>query len=91
MGDALDVKTTLEIPDALFRNAKAVAAREGRSLKDFVQEALAEKLARRNGSNHGDKPWMVLAGGVKQPPAERRRFEKRVEEAFEQIEDVDQM
>jgi len=38
------VKTTLEIPDTLFRKAKATAAQEGRSMKEYVVEALAEKL-----------------------------------------------
>lgn len=34
------VKTTLEIPDDLFREAKAKAATEGRKLKDVVADAL---------------------------------------------------
>lgn len=34
------MKTTLEIPDDLFRAAKAKAALEGRKLKDLVTEAL---------------------------------------------------
>lgn len=40
----MPVKTTLEIPDTLFRKAKATAAQEGRSMKEYVVEALAEKL-----------------------------------------------
>jgi len=38
------VKTTLEIPDELFREAKATAARRGESLKDFVNAALEARL-----------------------------------------------
>jgi hypothetical protein len=34
------VKTTLQIPDDLFRAAKAKAAMEGRKLKDIVTEGL---------------------------------------------------
>jgi hypothetical protein len=34
------VKTTLEIPDELFRQAKAKAAMEGRKLKDVVADGL---------------------------------------------------
>jgi predicted HicB family RNase H-like nuclease len=30
------VKTTVEIPDSLFRQAKAMAAQQGTSLKDFL-------------------------------------------------------
>jgi hypothetical protein len=39
------VKTTLEIPDPLFRRAKATAAERGQTLKQLVTEALQEKLA----------------------------------------------
>jgi hypothetical protein len=38
------VKTTLEIPDELFRQTKAMAAMRGESLKDFVTEALQARL-----------------------------------------------
>jgi hypothetical protein len=39
------VKTTLDLPDPLLRKAKALAARQDRSLRDFVAEAIDEKLA----------------------------------------------
>jgi hypothetical protein len=38
------LKTTLEIPDALFRQAKAAAAEQGIPLRELISEALAEKL-----------------------------------------------
>ena len=38
------MKTTLEIPDDLFREAKAKAALEGRKLKDLVADALRQAL-----------------------------------------------
>ena len=41
------MKTTLEIPEPLFRKAKATAARQGHTLKQLVQEALSEKIAPR--------------------------------------------
>jgi hypothetical protein len=44
------VKTTLEIPDALFRKIKATAAGDGKTLKQFVTEAVQEKLTRPAGS-----------------------------------------
>lgn len=34
------MKTTLEIPDALYRQAKVQAARENRKMKDLVSEGL---------------------------------------------------
>lgn len=39
------MKTTVEIPDRLFREAKTAAASRGLSLKMFLTEALQEKLA----------------------------------------------
>ncbi len=39
------MKTTFDLPDPLLRRAKAVAADQGRPLRDLVAEALKEKLA----------------------------------------------
>lgn len=38
------MKTTLEIPDDLFRRAKAAAALQGRPLKDLVADGLRKEL-----------------------------------------------
>ena len=42
------VKTTLEIPDDLFREMKAAAALRGIRLRDFVTDAISGHLARLN-------------------------------------------
>lgn len=39
------MKTTLEMPDALFRRAKTAAAKRGQSLKQLVTTALERELA----------------------------------------------
>jgi len=39
------VKTTFDLPDPLLRKAKALAAQQGRPLRDLVAEAIGEKLA----------------------------------------------
>jgi plasmid stability protein len=83
------LKTTLELPDSLFRKAKATAARQGRSLKELVHEALAEKLAQIDGGAKKQKPWMVLAGGLKHLHAENKRIERIIEDEFEKIEPED--
>ena len=77
----LDMKTTLEIPDTVFRKAKAKAAEEGIPLRQFVTEAVQEKLK----TTSQDKPWMKHLGKLKHLHRERKQIEKRVEEAFEQI------
>ena len=38
------MKTTIELPDELFRRAKAIAALRGRKLKDLVEEGLRHVL-----------------------------------------------
>lgn len=55
------MKTTLEIPDPLFRRAKATAAQHGQTLKQFVTDALNDKLAI---AKRGQKPagWRVVLG-----------------------------
>jgi hypothetical protein len=84
------VKTTLEIPDFLFRRAKSVAAERGIPLRQFVTEAVQEKLK----TTPQEKPWMKHLGKLKHlglkhsekdRKKERKKIEKRVEEAFEHI------
>jgi len=75
------MKTTLEIPDFLFRRAKSVAAERGIPLRQLVTEAVQEKLK----PTSQQKPWMKHLGKLKPLPKERGQIEKRVEEAFEQI------
>jgi hypothetical protein len=38
------MKTTFDLPDPLLRKAKALAAQQGRPLRDLVAEAIGEKL-----------------------------------------------
>ena len=40
------MKTTIDLPDELFRQTKATAALRGLSLKEFVAAALRDRLAR---------------------------------------------
>jgi hypothetical protein len=75
------VKTTLEIPDFLFRRAKSAAAQRGIPLRQLVTEAVQEKLK----TTSEDKPWMKHVGRLKHLHKERRQIESRVEEAFEKI------
>jgi hypothetical protein len=81
------MKTTLEIPDAVFHRAKAKAAECGIPLRQFVTEAVKEKLEASAVS--GDKPWMKMAGGLRRLRKETARINRRIEEAFEKIEAED--
>ncbi|HWC18655.1 MAG TPA: hypothetical protein VG498_16715 [Terriglobales bacterium] len=83
-GNMGQVKTTLEMPDALFRRAKATAAHRGIPLRQFVTEAVEEKLKVSSIETH--KPWMKHIGKLKRFGKETQRIDKVIEDRFEQIE-----
>jgi hypothetical protein len=80
------VKTTLEMPDATLRKAKAKAAERGIPLRQFVTEAVEEKLAVPPAA---EKPWMQAFGKLRHLHKETERINKIIEEEFEQIEPED--
>lgn len=86
MGDWDQVKTTLEIPDPLFRRAKSVAAERGIPLRELVTQALAEKLQAAPASA---KPWMRSFGKLRSLRAETARINAILEGEFEQVEPED--
>lgn len=82
------MKTTLEIPDALFRRVKATAAERGQSLKEFVTEALQLQLARTAAARAtGEPPWMAHFGGLKHLSKETRRVQQRIDAMFGQVDE----
>jgi hypothetical protein len=80
------MKTTLEIPDSLFRRAKSAAAERGIPLRELVSEALADKL---NGRHAEEKPWMNSFGKLRNARKESARISRIIEEEFERIEPED--
>jgi hypothetical protein len=80
------MKTTLEIPDSIFRRAKSAAARRGIPLRALISEALADKL---RADDAGSKPWMTTFGKLRHLRKETARINRTIEEEFEQIEPED--
>jgi hypothetical protein len=80
------MKTTIEIPDALFRRAKSAAAEQGIPLRELVSEALADKLRPRSGDG---KPWLKTFGKLRSLRKETARINKIIGEEFGQIEPED--
>ncbi len=66
------MKTTFDLPDPLVRRAKAVAAEQGRPLRDLVAEAIAEKLR---------SPAPLVVGG-KRIPVGRREGQRETWEEY---------
>lgn len=78
------MKTTLEIPDPVFRRAKAQAAQRGIPLRQFVTEAVEEKI--RSASKGTAKPWMRMVGGLRHLRKETARINRLIDAEFEKIE-----
>jgi hypothetical protein len=81
------MKTTLEIPDPVFRKAKAKAAERGIPLRQFVTEAVEEKLSRP--ATGAGKPWMNMVGGLSHLRKETARIQRLIDGEFEKIEPED--
>ena len=81
------MKTTLEIPDPIFREAKARAATLGVPLREYITDAVKEKLRATPGGQ--DKPWMKYAGALKHLHSETVKINKIIDEEFGQIEPED--
>jgi len=83
------MKTTIEIPDPLFRRAKAKAAERGQALRVFVAEALQEKLSGRRAPPEVDAPWMRGFGQLRPIRRETARIERAIDREFEVVEPED--
>lgn len=78
------MKTTLEIPEPVFRQAKAKAAEQGIPLRQFVTEAVENQLRARPAA--GERPWIRLAGRLRHLRKESARVNQLIEREFESIE-----
>jgi hypothetical protein len=84
-GFMASVKTTLEIPETLFRQLKVSAAKQGKTIRAVVNEALTEKL---NRSQHGveDVPaWRVAFGGLRRLRVETAKINRDIAAEFSRV------
>lgn len=83
------MKTTLEIPDPIFRRAKSAAAQRGIPFREFVTEAVKAKLIAENKA--AERPWMTAFGKLRHLRRETNRINRTIEEEFEQVEAEDRL
>ena len=79
------MKTTLKIPDALFRRAKSAASERGIPLRE-LSEALAERLRSARGR---EKPWLRTFGKLRSLRRETVRISPAIDQEFGQMEPED--
>ncbi len=81
------MKTTVEIPDLMYRQLKARAALHGQSVKDFLVAALRAQLAtdksKSNSKGKQKSGWEAVFGAA--DPKEVAEFQRIIDEEFSRI------
>lgn len=77
------MKTTLEIPDAVFRRAKSKAAERGIPFREFVTQAVKDKLASE--AKTSEKSWVKHMGKLKHLRKETARINRLIAEDSERV------
>lgn len=81
------MRTTIEIPDSLFRRSKAAAALRGESLKDLVSAALRAYLSGHGGDAPSQSGWRSVFGRARREDVES--VEAILADEFERIDPDD--
>ena len=81
------MRTTIEIPDPLFRRSKAAAALRGESLRDLVAAALRAYLANHGGDVPSQSGWRSVFGQAKREDV--ASVEAIITDEFERIDPED--
>ncbi len=82
------MKTTIEIPDNAYRQAKVLVASSGMTLKRFCIQSFEEKLhrcARARQTREEEAPWMAGFGVLADLSNENRFVLGAIEEEFETL------
>ena len=78
------MKTTLEIPDEIYRETKSAAALRGESVKDFVNEAIRIHLTRiGRGMESPESGWRRVFG--KTSAQATGEIDRVIDEEFGQV------
>ncbi len=77
------MKTTLEVPDSVYRQVKARAALKGQTVKAFVLDAIQDKLRTEADQRKQTKGWQSVFG--KAPKDDVAELQKILDEEFSGI------
>ena len=75
------MKTTLEFPDHILRKLKTLGAQQGFSMRQFVTQAVIDRLALLS-QEQSQRPWMRAFGGLKHLHGENKRLTREIAEEF---------
>ena len=81
------MKTTLELPDRLYRQIKARAALRGQTIRAFFLDAVRDKLAAERNAVARQTGWRAVFGKAK--PADVDDVQRILDEEFEKIDPED--
>ena len=86
------MKTTIELPDPLFRRAKSKAAESGMTMKQFFTEAIQDTLAGKSASAAPGQPaWMKGFGKLRRLRKETQKVQQTIDEEFGVVEPEDRL
>ena len=77
------MKTTVELPDKLYRQIKARAALRGQTIKAFFLDALRDKLATEKSQSQAEAGWRAVFGKAKKEDMDE--LQQIVDEEFSRI------
>jgi len=77
------MKTTVELPDKLYRQIKARAASKGLTVKAFFLDAIQDKLQKERNSAAKASGWRAVFG--KANKEDMAKLQRVIDEEFSQI------
>ena len=80
------IKTTIDIPDELYRETKALAAMTGRTVRDLVTELLRERVEQER-AREGPRGWRAVFGEV--PKAAANQVQSVIDAEFSKVDPRD--
>lgn len=81
------MRTTVDIPDPLYRQLKAQTALRGETVKNFLLEAIRDKLTTEHANGPREPGWKAVFG--KADTADVTAVQRVIDEEFSRV-DTDQ-
>ncbi len=77
------MKTTVEVPDSLYRQIKARAALKGQTIKAFFLDAIRDKLVSEKGEPDNQTGWRAVFGAA--DPDDVAEVQRIIDEEYSKI------